>query len=309
MYRCAGIPARYVEGYVAADDTIKSGVPIQTTQTRKTSDNVQTEENVVEYQVDLKDNAAHAWAEVYMDGYGWVTVEVTPQASAQGSTGAATEAGASSGEGQELTQDAAGQPLEQQTDSVPEISQGAAGEADNTAQDDSSAGSTHVGKAQTESAFTRLVKQYPLLWIPIGLILLFTVMSAIILIRYFTVRQMRTAKKRKTDIKSMVQEERREMVMEAYRSFEKMLAAAGYGRTSGLEYEAYAGYLTEASEIFKENHIKQIFDLVLRCSFSEIPVSEQEYRGYRRDMQNIRNAIEQKLGFWERLYFKYIRLF
>ena len=328
MYRCAGIPARYVEGYVAADDTIKSGVPIQTTQTRKTSDNVQTEENVVEYQVDLKDNAAHAWAEVYMDGYGWVTVEVTPQASAQGSTGAATEAGASFGEGQniqqelqtespsevstdgqELTQDAAGQPLEQRTDSVPEISQGAAGEADNTAQDDSSAGSTDVGKAQTESAFTRLVKQYPLLWIPIGLILLFTVMSAIILIRYFTVRQMRTAKKRKTDIKSMVQEERREMVMEAYRSFEKMLAAVGYGRTSGLEYEAYAGYLTEASEIFKENHIKRIFDLVLRCSFSEIPVSEQEYRGYRRDMQNIRNAIEQKLGFWERLYFKYIRLF
>lgn len=145
-------------------------------------------------------------------------------------------------DGQELTQDAAVQPLEQQTDSVPEISQGAAGEADNTAQDDSSAGSTDVGKAQTESAFTRLVKQYPLLWIPIGLILLFTVMSAIILIRYFTVRQMRTAKKRKTDIKSMVQEERQEMVMEAYRSFEKMLAAAGYGRTSGLEYEAYAGY-------------------------------------------------------------------
>ena len=119
--------------------------------------------------------------------------------------------------------------MEQQTDSVPEISQGAAGEADNTAQDHSSAGNTDVGKAQTESAFTRLVKQYPLLWIPIGLILLFTVMSAIILIRYFTVRQMRTAKKRKTDIKSMVQEERREMVMEAYRSFEKMLAAAGYG--------------------------------------------------------------------------------
>ncbi len=328
MYRCAGIPARYVEGYVAADDTIKSGLPIQTTQSRKTADGVQAEENVVEYQVDLKDNAAHAWAEVYMDGYGWVTVEVTPQASAQGSTGAATEAGASSGEGQniqqelqtespsevstdgqELTQDAAGQPLEQRTDSVPEISQGAAGEADNTAQDDSSAGSTDVGKAQTESAFTRLVKQYPLLWIPIGLILLFTVMSAIILIRYFTVRQMRTAKKRKTDIKSMVQEERREMVMEAYRSFEKMLATAGYGRTSGLEYEAYAGYLTEASEDFKENHIKQIFDLVLRCSFSEIPVSEQEYREYRRNMQNIRNAIEKKLGFWARLYFRYVRLF
>ena len=92
-------------------------------------------------------------------------------------------------------------------------------------------------------------------------------MSAIILIRYFTVRQMRTAKKRKTDIKSMVQEERREMVMEAYRSFEKMLAAAGYGRTSGLEYEAYAGYLTEASEIFKENHIKRIFDLYCGVHF------------------------------------------
>ena len=83
-----------------------------------------------------------------------------------------------------------------------------------------------MGKAQTESAFTRLVKQYPLLWIPIGLILLFTVMSAIILIRYFTVRQMRTAKKRKTDIKSMVQEERREILKQDYRSIEKMIAAA-----------------------------------------------------------------------------------
>ena len=52
MLRWMGVPARYVAGYVA--DVPASG------------------------HVRVPDSAAHAWVEVYIEGYGWEPVEVTP---------------------------------------------------------------------------------------------------------------------------------------------------------------------------------------------------------------------------------------
>ncbi len=51
MFRCLGIPARYVGGYVAS---AKAGEWVEVT-----------------------NKEAHAWTEVYIDGFGWVAVEVT----------------------------------------------------------------------------------------------------------------------------------------------------------------------------------------------------------------------------------------
>lgn len=52
LLRLEGIPARYVSGYLA------QGI----------SDQI----------VDIPDSAAHAWVEIYLDGYGWCPVEATP---------------------------------------------------------------------------------------------------------------------------------------------------------------------------------------------------------------------------------------
>ena len=57
MFRYYGIPARYVEGYVVGHDDVskmKANKP---------------------YELPLEN--AHAWTEIYVDGYGWVPVEVT----------------------------------------------------------------------------------------------------------------------------------------------------------------------------------------------------------------------------------------
>ena len=56
-YRAAGIPARYVEGYVLTEK-----------QAEETDGN----------RVLLSTKNAHAWAEVYVDGLGFRAVEVTP---------------------------------------------------------------------------------------------------------------------------------------------------------------------------------------------------------------------------------------
>ena len=68
MLRYLGIPARYVVGYVA--DVPASG------------------------KVKVPDSAAHAWVEIYLEGYGWEPIEVTPAYAGgtpgQSSTAAAT---------------------------------------------------------------------------------------------------------------------------------------------------------------------------------------------------------------------------
>lgn len=59
MFRMYGIPARYAAGYIApaSEFTINSDG---------------------EYEAHIKDEKAHAWAEIYVDGEGWMPVEATP---------------------------------------------------------------------------------------------------------------------------------------------------------------------------------------------------------------------------------------
>lgn len=61
LARMAGIPARYATGYViVADDFNDSSL---------NSDG--------SYTINVTDNRSHAWAEVYLDGFGWVPFEFT----------------------------------------------------------------------------------------------------------------------------------------------------------------------------------------------------------------------------------------
>lgn len=61
FFRSMGIPARYVEGYLAKSGKFDYGTKYQGNIT-----------------VNLTDENAHAWVEVYITGYGWIPIEVTP---------------------------------------------------------------------------------------------------------------------------------------------------------------------------------------------------------------------------------------
>ncbi|MCT4620216.1 MAG: transglutaminase-like domain-containing protein [Marinisporobacter sp.] len=62
IFRLSGIPARYVEGYVV---TVKDYTRASRTDEGR-------------YIMNIKDTNSHAWCEIYLDGFGWVPVEVTP---------------------------------------------------------------------------------------------------------------------------------------------------------------------------------------------------------------------------------------
>ncbi len=54
LFRLYGIPARYVEGYLVRDLSSENGAQA------------------------IMDESAHAWAEIYVNGVGWIPIEVTP---------------------------------------------------------------------------------------------------------------------------------------------------------------------------------------------------------------------------------------
>lgn len=62
MLRMAGVPSRYVEGYILNEEDFENSTPLEDGY----------------YSMDVTDKNAHAWVEIYESNYGWLPVEATP---------------------------------------------------------------------------------------------------------------------------------------------------------------------------------------------------------------------------------------
>ena len=86
MYRMYGIPARYVTGFrLDPDDyTLRDAAEVlPLASSAESGENGEYEEaedsgDSMVYYDEIPDSAAHAWFEIFIKGYGWVPVEVTP---------------------------------------------------------------------------------------------------------------------------------------------------------------------------------------------------------------------------------------
>lgn len=299
MYRCAGIPARYVEGYVVTEDLIKKGTLSQTHVSRRT-DNGKTYAVVSTASVvEVQDNAAHAWVEVYMDGYGWVPVEVTP--------GGGNNNEVDQNTFQEIPQNTETMQTEPVTEAETDSTDfGADVKEESEMQQDSE---IHDNKEEQVNAAKTLFRNnlflQVLVWTTVIIVLLFILIFA----RYFAVTEYRSVKRRNINLKKCTPKQLAILVAEEYGYLENIIAFAGYQRADGLEYEAYAGYLSEISPVFSDNNIKEVIELVLKCRFSKSGISEAEFRSLRQSVGKIRDGIYNRLGAGRKFLFKYIKLY
>lgn len=81
MLRYLGVPARYVEGYVYDYSDTSTLIVHDDINVEDYYDGYALVENSKVISVDLTDANAHAWIEIYIDGIGWVPVELTPPSS------------------------------------------------------------------------------------------------------------------------------------------------------------------------------------------------------------------------------------
>ena len=78
LFRSYGIPARYIEGYVISQYAISERAVLTDYDYEDffQGENILEASNVLE--VEINDGDAHAWVEIFVNGYGWVPIEVTP---------------------------------------------------------------------------------------------------------------------------------------------------------------------------------------------------------------------------------------
>ncbi len=82
LLRCMNIPARYVEGYIVTKQDIENGISggegiVEHNIIIKKDNIINFEESEQMTTVEVKDLNAHAWIEVYFNGFGWIPFEVT----------------------------------------------------------------------------------------------------------------------------------------------------------------------------------------------------------------------------------------
>lgn len=78
LFRSYGIPARYVEGYIISQTAISDRALAAEYDYDDffSGENILENSNVIE--VEINDGDAHAWVEVFVDGFGWIPVDATP---------------------------------------------------------------------------------------------------------------------------------------------------------------------------------------------------------------------------------------
>lgn len=80
IFRHLGIPARYVEGYAVGYEAVMRGEILQESYGEYYEGYSELGETGV-VKVQVSDALAHAWVEIYQEGFGWIPVEVTVSAS------------------------------------------------------------------------------------------------------------------------------------------------------------------------------------------------------------------------------------
>lgn len=253
MLRSAGIPARYVEGYALTANQITDGIAGNGLIQRYTGEKRQ---HAFDYQtrtLAVTDRAAHAWAEAYMDGYGWVTVETTPGSASFGvSSLDLTQAIVQKKNNNATDVNIEDESLKNQEETAPERVKN---EDDTKTKTEVQTQSQQTDNNNVPDNVNSINRRTFMAIITICAII--AVISGIVIAGIYD--------SRKKKIQRCVDNGD---VLYMYTYLERILKRSGIERMAGMDYKEYAAMLDEKNSICHDNDIIHIMDCVLECRFS-----------------------------------------
>lgn len=289
LLRAAGVSARYVEGYVLEPEEIRAGERTVITDTwekdlkdiNKGQVGVTATSNG--YEVVVKDTAAHAWVEVYIEGYGWMPVEFTPGYDNGGIGGTNNNEQSTKSDGMEDG------TAESGSYDGSEDSETVEGESGNPATDESGTGTVAAtddeseggeAKADRDSSWAAKLKNSADVIFMVAVCVIILVLLVIAVIRY--VRRLR-------EVAAIYGSD--DIIM-MYSYLERILGKLGYHRPESMTYESYARYLQQNNEVFMLYDFSRITEVALKVRFGgDTEYIDDDVKKACRDISRIREDI------------------
>lgn len=312
MCRYAGIPARYAEGYIIKPKDFPKDVSVGSSAV-----------------VDVTDLRGHAWAEIYLDGFGWYPVEFT---SGYGNIRTAVPTETAVSESEPETETASESEANTETEYSDTQSEGAQEGAEQSSEAADASQYQEASSVQDQNAETGIpavteqtadisdaaspeVKMptvgfgifgikggeqvdvlYDLTWLVI-LAALLVITPAAFIVR----RNAAAAKRRRTALRSA-----KAAALDDYKRFEKLLRLMGMPEQGTMNWEDYAKTLSEHSELLSDGNAEFIIGCALKASFGGERLTRSEANEMRLAVNSLAKRFCTRLSGFGKFKLKFV---
>lgn len=290
LARMAGIPARYCDGFVLKADDF-------------------SEENRAEdgsYKIQIEDNRAHAWAEIYFQGLGWVPYEFTASAVALVDENAQLET--------EPTTDPYSEESNSNTENIDNISSG-------TQTNKAFSGIKNSGIDNGENEITHTIVTFSgsnnnavkgglkntnktEKDLPLNVKITFIVIVGIIVILSIIALRHIIAQKRKNE--KLNSSDKSEMIFYAYNCISKLLEFCGI-KKENMQYLDFAKYAEKQLPEIIDSEFYEITQVMLKAKLSDNPVDDIETKKVKDYYEKIYNKVYNRSGFIKKIIIRFIK--
>lgn len=300
LLRKAGIPARYAEGFIVNPQD--SAYSVKEKVTGRENDAYSLNEKYTEYNCEVFDRNAHAWAEIYIDGYGWLPVEVTP---------GYEQMAVSEGEQIEGV-------IEEKADEAPDEVQTevSVSESDDYESDDLyfeesySSLKEYLRKNRTGILDFSIV--FSILWNDfLKLLIKLVYIAAVFFIIGICFYIPAAVSEKKKNYLFVINEgntpsDDNSQVLQLFNYLDKVCRFLKIKRTSGMSYASYCEAMKEYSECFTKAGVENIIYSIEKISFGRGNIGKKEMQRTVEAAAAIRKEIYGELNYFQKLLYRYV---
>lgn len=325
ILRTMGVPARYVEGYIVKTKDISQGKVTGTVGLMEHKRGMFLEKQVDEKTIEISDANAHAWVEVYVDGFGWAPVEVTPGFSGTSDSNDTADTMNNQQQGKNSVTPKIPTPTKAGDADENDLKDGTKDSAENESKDksknnskdtakptktpapdgekDADSGGSKVSGTGTTDLKDKGVISYleKLAWILLWILSLAGITIMFLLVRAFLILKKREKAQKTTDFSKRV--------LLRYNEIGRMMEYYQIGIPENTTFNEAAAQVEKQWKHIKEGRYKRFTDIVLKARFNQYCISREESEEAEEFYKELIHSVYENTSPFKRIILRFIKVF